>query len=170
MMNEQRMNATQHGGSGPAVRSGHERRRRWFLKTLVALAVGVFAMGGTAHAQGGPGGGVVPYGDVVGTWMVIGDLTFPTVVTFTGANGQFTNGTFTWEETNPLTGVVTTVLGTYTVGLVPEGGLIGLTMVSQGEIVFQGIYAQPGPGEFIIETFAAWPLVGGPDFFSFFRQ
>ena len=43
-------------------------------------------------------------------------------------------------------------------------------MVSQGEIVFRGIYAQPGPGEFIIETFAAWPLVGAPDFFSFFRQ
>jgi hypothetical protein len=43
-------------------------------------------------------------------------------------------------------------------------------MVSQGEIVFQGIYAQPGPGEFIIETFASWPLVGGADFFSFFRQ
>jgi hypothetical protein len=43
-------------------------------------------------------------------------------------------------------------------------------MVSQGEIVFRGIYAQPGPGEFIIETLAAWPLVGSPDFFSFFRQ
>jgi hypothetical protein len=92
------------------------------------------------------------------------------VVTFTAANGQFTNGQFTWVETNPLTGVVTTVQGTYTVGPVPEGGLIGLTMVSQGEIVFQGIYAQPGPGEFIIETFTSWPLVGGPDFFSFFRQ
>ena len=34
---------------------------------------------------------------------------------------------------------------------------------------FQGIYAQPGPGEFIIETFADWPLVGGPDFFLFMR-
>jgi hypothetical protein len=112
----------------------------------------------------------VPFGDVVGTWMVIGDLTFPTVVTFTAANGQFTNGQFTWEETNPLTGQVTTFQGTYTFGPVPEGGLGGLTMVSLGEIVFQGIYAQPGPGEFIIETFAAWPLVGGADFFSFFRQ
>jgi hypothetical protein len=113
---------------------------------------------------------VVPYGDVVGTWMVIGDFTFPTVVTFSGANGQFTNGTFTWKEANTLTGQVTTVQGTYTVGPVPEGGLIGLTMVSQGETVFRGLYAQPGPGEFIIETFAAWPLVGAPDFFSFFRQ
>jgi hypothetical protein len=43
-------------------------------------------------------------------------------------------------------------------------------MVSQGEIVFQGIYAQPGPGEFIIETFASWPLAVTPDFYSFFRQ
>ena len=112
----------------------------------------------------------MPFGDVVGTWMVIGDLTFPTVVTFTGAHGQFTDGTFTWEETNTLTGQVTKVQGTYTVGPVPEGGLIGLTMVSQGQIVFRGLYAQPGPGEFIIETFAAWPLVGAPDFFSFCRR
>src|SRR5262249_47603727 len=45
MMTEQRMNPSQHGASGPAVRSGHGRRRRWFLRTLVALAVGVFAAG-----------------------------------------------------------------------------------------------------------------------------
>jgi hypothetical protein len=113
---------------------------------------------------------VVQFGDVFGTWTVVGNITFPTVVTFTGANGQFTNGTFTWVVTNPLTGQVTTVQGTYTFGPVPEGGLGGLTMVSQGVIVFRGLYAQPGPGEFIIETFAAWPLVGAPDFFSFFRQ
>jgi hypothetical protein len=112
----------------------------------------------------------VPFGDVVGTWMVIGDLPFSTVVTFTATNGNFANGQFTWEETDTLTGVVTTVQGTYTFGPVPEGGLGGLTMVSQGEVVFRGIYAQPGPGEFIIETFADWPLVGAPDFFSFFRQ
>ena len=92
------------------------------------------------------------------------------VVTFNGANGQFTSGTFTWADTNPLTGQVSIVQGTYTFGPVPEGGLGGLTLVSQGEIVFRGIYAQPGPGEFIIETFATWPLVGGADFFSFFRQ
>jgi hypothetical protein len=113
---------------------------------------------------------VVPYGDVVGTWMVLGNLTFPTVATFTAANGQFTNGTFTWKVTNTLTGQVTTVQGTYTVGLLSGSDLLGLTLVSQGQIVFQGLYAQPGPGEFIIETFAAWPLVGAPDFFSFFRQ
>ena len=108
------------------------------------------------------------FGDVVGTWFspitpIGGTITFPVVVTFT-ANGQFT-----WEETNPLSRQVTTVQGTYTFGPVPEGGLGGLTLVSQGEIVFRGIYAQPGPGEFIIETFADWPLVGGPDFFLFNR-
>ena len=45
-----------------------------------------------------------------------------------------------------------------------------LTLISQDEIVFQGEYAQPGPGEFIIESFATWPLVGGADFFLFTRQ
>jgi hypothetical protein len=120
---------------------------------------------------------VVPFGDVVGTWFspitpIGNNFTFQVVVTFTAANGQFTNGTFTWAETNRLTGQVTTVQGTHTVGpMFPSTGLpFYLTMVSQGQIVFQGIYAQPGPGEFIIETFATWPLVGGPDFFSFFRQ
>jgi hypothetical protein len=102
--------------------------------------------------------------------MVVGDLPFPTVVTFTAANGNFATGQFTWVVTDTQTGVVTTVQGTYTFGPVPEGGLGGLTLVSQGEIVLQGLYAQPGPGEFIIETFSAWPLVGAPDFFSFFRQ
>jgi hypothetical protein len=93
------------------------------------------------------------------------------LVTFTAANGQFTNGQFTWYQTNPLTGVVTTVQGTYTVGpMSPSTGLpFFLTMVSRGEIVFQGIYAEPGPSEFVIETFATWPLVGGPDFFLFNR-
>jgi hypothetical protein len=91
-------------------------------------------------------------------------ITFPVVITFT-ANGQFT-----WEETNPLTGQVTTVQGSYTIALPPGGDRLELTLVSQGQIVFQGFHAQPGPGEFIIETFASWPLVGRPDLFSFFRQ
>jgi len=64
---------------------------------------------------------------------------------------------------------VTTFQGSYTVGPLPTNSLTFLTMVSQGEIVFQGLYAQPGSGEFIIETFADWPLVGGPDFFLFNR-
>jgi hypothetical protein len=96
-------------------------------------------------------------------------ITCPVVVTFT-ANGQLTNGQFTWEETNPLTEQVTTVQGSYTVAPSPGGDMLELTLVSKGQIVFQGEYAQSGPGEFIIETFASWPLVGGPDFFSFFRQ
>ena len=67
--------------------------------------------------------------------MVIGDLSFPTVVTLKAANGQIANGTFTWELTNTLNRVVTSVKGTYTFGPVPERGLIGLTMVSPGGIV-----------------------------------
>jgi hypothetical protein len=111
---------------------------------------------------------VVPFGDVVGSWFspitpTGGTITFQTMVTFT-ANGQFT-----WHEANPLTGLVTAVQGSYTVGPLPGNDLDFLTMVSEGEIVFQGLYAQPGPGEFIIETFADWPLVGGPDFFLFNR-
>jgi hypothetical protein len=111
----------------------------------------------------------VPFGDVVGSWFspitpIGGTITFQVVVTFT-ANGQFT-----WEETNPLTRQVNTVQGTYTVGPIPTNSLTFLTMVSEGEVVFQGLYAQPGPGEFIIETFGDWPLVGGPDFFLFNRQ
>jgi hypothetical protein len=71
---------------------------------------------------------------------------------------------------NPLTGEVTKVQGNYTVGPIPTNSLNFLTMVSHGEFVFQGLYARPGPGEFIIETFADWSLVGGPDFFLFNRQ
>jgi hypothetical protein len=112
---------------------------------------------------------VVPFGDVVGSWFspitpTGGTITFQTMVTFT-ANGQFT-----WQEANPLIGLVTTVQGSYTVGPLPTNSLTLLALVSQGEIVFQGLCAQPCPGEFIIETFANWPLVGCPDFFSFFRQ
>ncbi len=59
--------------------------------------------------------------------------------------------------------------GIYTVGPLPTNSLFFLTMISQGEIVFQGLYAQPGPVEFIIETFSEWSLVGGPDFFLFNR-
>jgi hypothetical protein len=113
---------------------------------------------------------VVPFGNVVGSWFVpitpIGSaITFPTVVTFTS------NGQFIWQQTNLLTGVLITVQGSYTVGpLLPLSSEFYLTMVSQGQIVLQGLYAQPGPGEFIIETFATWPLVGGPNTFLFTRQ
>lgn len=115
----------------------------------------------------------MPFGDVVGTWMVFGStINFPTVVTFTAnPNGQFTSGTFTWEETDTLNGQVITVQGTYVVDhRTPLGGLLDLTLFSAGgAIIFQGIYAQPGPGEFIIEEFANLPLGGGPSFYSFIR-
>ena len=95
-----------------------------------------------------------------------GSITFPTEVTFT------LNGQFTWEETNPLTGEVAMVQGTYTLGPGAPGSvtdLTELTLVSQGHIFLQGIFAQPGPGEFIIETFTLGPLTG-TGFILFFRQ
>jgi hypothetical protein len=54
--------------------------------------------------------------------------------------------------------------------MLPSTGTFYLTMVAQGAIVLQGEYAQPGPGEFIIASFAPWPLVGGPNTFLFTRQ
>src|SRR5262249_10299141 len=70
-MNAQPTSPTRDGGPSPAGRSGQRQGRRWFLKMLVALAVGDFAAGGTAHAQGGPGGGGGGNGipDLVGTWV-----------------------------------------------------------------------------------------------------
>ena len=86
------------------------------------------------------------------------------MVTFT------TNAQFTWQQTNPLTGQVTTVQGTYTLGpLLPSSSEIYLTLVSQGQIFLQGVFAQPGPGEFIVETFTLGPLTS-TGIISFFRQ
>jgi hypothetical protein len=88
---------------------------------------------------------------------------FPTVVTFT-ANGQFT-----WQQTDPLTGQVTTVQGTYTLGpLLLSSSEIDLTLVSQGQIFLKGRFAQPGPGAFIIGTFTLGPLTS-TGIISFFR-
>ena len=75
------------------------------------------------------------------------------MVTFT------TNGQFTWQQTNPLTGQVTTVQGTYTLGpLLPSSSEIYVTLVSQGQIFLQGLFAQLGPGEFILEIFSPNPF------------
>src|SRR5262249_50990515 len=116
----------------------------------------------TLHAQSGPGGGGGgsggnPANPLVASWFTIisplnSPLSFPTVVTFT------VNGQFTWQETNPLTGQVSTAQGSYTLGVVPGTGVTGLTLVSQGQIFLQGVFALPGPGEFIIETFTLGPL------------
>jgi hypothetical protein len=43
-------------------------------------------------------------------------------------------------------------------GTLRGSSLPGLTLVLQGEIFLQGEIAQPGPGEFIIETFDLGPL------------
>ena len=86
------------------------------------------------------------------------------MVTFT------TNGQFTWQQTNPLTGQVTTVRGTYALGpLLPNSSGIHLTLVSQGQIFLQGLFAQPGPGEFILEIFSPNPFTS-TGFILFNRQ
>ncbi len=72
-------------------------------------------------------------------------------------------------ETNPLTGQSVTVQGSYTLGPLVPGGLPELTLVAQGQIFLQGVFAQPGPGEFIIETFTLGPLTS-TGFITFFRQ
>jgi hypothetical protein len=86
------------------------------------------------------------------------------VVTFT------TNGQFTWQQTNPLTGQVTTVQATYALGLLLQSSSeIDLTLVSQGQIFLQGRFAQPGPGEFILEIFGPNPFASA-GFILFNRQ
>ena len=86
------------------------------------------------------------------------------MVTFT------TNGQFTWQQTNPLTGQVTTVQGTYTLGpLLPSSSEIYLTLVSQGQIFLHGLFARPGPGEFILEIFNPNPFTS-TGFILFNRQ
>ena len=86
------------------------------------------------------------------------------MVTFT-ANGQFT-----WQKTNPLTEQVTTVQGTYTLGpLLPTSSEIYLTLVSQGQIFLQSLFARPGPGEFILEIFGPNPFTSA-GFILFNRQ
>lgn len=106
-------------------------------------------------------------GTLSGSWSTTitplnSTVNYPTVVTFTTA------GQFTWVQTNPLTGLSTTVQGTYTLGT-SSGGLPQLTLVSQGQTFLQGLFAQPGPGEFIIETFTLGPLTS-TGIISFFRQ
>jgi hypothetical protein len=68
------------------------------------------------------------------------------VVTFT-ANGQFT-----WVQNNLLTGQKVTVQGSFMLGVPPGESLPFLTLVSQGQTFLTGLFAQPGPGEFLVET------------------
>jgi hypothetical protein len=66
---------------------------------------------------------------------------------------------------------VTIVQGTYTLGPLPTNSLLFLTPVSQGQIFLQGPFAQPGPGEFIIETFGgSFADLTGTGFILFNRQ
>jgi hypothetical protein len=70
------------------------------------------------------------------------------VVTFTATQ-------FTWVQTDELTGQSVTVQGSYALAPIETGGLLFLTLVAQGQIFLQGLFAQPGPGEFLVETSTA---------------
>jgi hypothetical protein len=61
-------------------------------------------------------------------------------------------GQFTGVQTHPLTGQAVTVPGSDTLAPPPEGDLTFLTLVSQGQLFLTGLFAQPGPVEFIIGT------------------
>src|SRR5262249_21370611 len=91
------------------------------------------------------------------------NLNFATAVTVTST------GQFTWVETNPLTGQVTTVQGTYTLGPPTSGGVTELTLVLQGQIFLQGVFAQPGAGASITEPFSRGPVTS-TGFIPFCRQ
>jgi hypothetical protein len=45
--------------------------------------------------------------------------------------------------------------GTYALAPLVPGGLTFLTFFTQGQISLQGRFAQPGPGEFLIEISSA---------------
>jgi hypothetical protein len=53
--------------------------------------------------------------------------------------------------------------------LLPLNSEIYLTLMSQAQIFLQGLLAQPGPGEFIIEVFGISPLTS-TGFILFNRQ
>jgi len=164
MMNEQLMNSSQHGGSGPAVRSCHGRRRRWFLRTLVALAAGVFAAGDTVHAQSGPGGGGGGTGvpDLVGTWVA----SLPFVnggvqVTLTlSADGLF-NEVVTSTD---LGTTLSTTEGTWILSETATSDTFVLTLSTADQVFLKGPILQlNGPNQFIL-------ALTSPGLMTFVRQ
>jgi len=172
MMNEQRMNPTQHGGSGPAIRSGHGRRRRWFLRTLVALAVGVFAAGGTLHAQSGPGGGggpgpgggsnPPPVPDLVGTWvaslpLVNGGVQVTLALTADGLFNEVVTST-------DLGTALSTTQGTWILSETATSDTFVLTLFTADQVFLKGPILQlNGPNQFIL-------ALTSPGLMTFVRQ
>ncbi len=102
--------------------------------------------------DGGGGGGGNPANPLLGTWSVTSTPAFgngfPATVTFK-ANGQFT-----WVQFDVTTGVTFMAQGSYTLAPIETGGFPFVTMISQGQIFIQGLFAQPGPGEFFVQTTA----------------
>ena len=150
-MNERRMNPTRDGAPRPAVRSGQGQGRRWFLMTLVALAVGVFAMGGTVHAQSGPGGGGGGTGvpDLDGTWVA--SLPFvnggETVTLTLNADGSFTEVVTSTD----LGTTLTTIQGTWILSETATSDTFVLTLFTAGQVLLKGPILQlNGPNQFLL--------------------
>jgi hypothetical protein len=162
-MNAQRANPNQDGGPSTAGRSGQRRGRRWFLKMLVALAVGVFAEGGTVHAQGGPGGGGgggVP--DLVGTWgsnlpFVNGGVQ---VTLALAAGGQF-NEVVTSAD---LGTTLSTTQGNWILSETATSDTFVLTLFTADQVFLKGPIIQlNGPNQFIL-------ALTSPGLMTFVRQ
>ena len=164
MMNATRTNPTQDGGPSPAGRSGQRQGRRWFLKMMVALAVGVFAAGGTVHAQGGPGGGGGGDGipDLVGTWVA----SLPLV----NGGEQVTlaltaDGLFTEVVTSTDLGTtISTSQGTWILTETATSDTFVLTLSTADQVLLKGPILQlNGPNQFIL-------ALTSPGLMTFVRQ
>ena len=162
-MNAQRTNPTQDGGPSTTGRSGQRQGRRWFLKMLVALAVGVFAAGGTVHAQDGPGGGGgngVP--DLVGTWVAS--------LPFLNGGEQVTlalnaDGSFTMVVTSTDLGTtLSTSQGTWILSETASSDTFVLTLSTADGVLLKGPILQlNGPNQFIL-------ALTSPGLMTFVRQ
>jgi hypothetical protein len=164
MMNAQRANPTQDGGPSTAGRSGQRQGRRWLLKMLVALAVGVVAAGGTVHAQGGPGGGGGGPGvpDLVGTWVASLPLVNGGVqVTLTLTAG----GQFNYVVTSTDLGTtLSTFQGTWILSETATSDTFVLTLFTADQVFLKGPILQlNGPNQFIL-------ALTSPGLMTFVRQ
>ena len=164
MMNAQRTNPTQDGGPSPAGQSGQRQGRRWFLKMLVALAVGVSAAGGTVHAQGGPGGGGGGTGvpDLVGTWvaslpLVNGGVQVTLALTADGLFNEVVTST-------DLGTTLSTTQGTWILSETATSDTFVLTLSTADGVLLKGPILQlNGPNQFLL-------ALTSPGIMTFVRQ
>ncbi|MDB5350991.1 MAG: hypothetical protein JWN86_2238 [Planctomycetota bacterium] len=108
---------------------------RTLIRTCSILAALVLSMPIPTLA-GGPGGGTqAPKNPLVGSWL---GARIPDGGPFRYHFTFNKNFTYTLVETDAFTGLPTaSFAGTYTLGGVGPNGFTVLTMVSQGEIIFQ---------------------------------